>query len=447
MLRQCAAALFFLVTSCSQLALAGDFETDRLDNWHQWRGPEANGFAPRAEPPLKWDEKTNVKWKVMVPGGGSSTPIVWDNQIFIQTAVRTDRKEETPPTEIAKAPGGNPFRIQRPTNYYKFIVMSFDRNTGEVVWEQVATEQVPHEGHHQHHGFASQSPVTDGDYVYVSFGSRGIYCYDLKGNPQWNRNFGKQRVYRFFGEASSPVLHGDTLIVNWDNEAGSFLITLDTRTGKTKWKVDRDEHTSWATPLVVKQGRKTQIVVNGNNKCRGYDFETGDVIWECGGQTLAIIPSPVTHGGLVYCMSGYPGSALNAIPLDSTGDISGTEKIAWKYNRDTPYCPSPLLYGDRLWFNKSNRAVLTSLDARTGRAIIKKKRMSGLKNLYASPVGADEKIYFTGRDGTTLVLAEGPEYKVLSTNRLDDSIDASPALVGNEIFLRGKEYLYCIVGN
>jgi outer membrane protein assembly factor BamB len=445
-LKQCAAALVFLVICCSRLAFGADFETDQVNNWHQWRGPEANGFAPRAKPPLEWDEKTNVKWKVAVPGDGSSTPIVWGNQIFIQTAVQTDRKEEKPPAEIAEAPGGNTFHIERPTNYFKFVVMSFDRSTGTVIWEREATEQVPHEGHHQHHGFASQSPVTDGEYLYVSFGSRGIYCYDLKGNLKWTRDLGKQRVYRFFGEASSPVLHGDALIVNWDNEAGSFLVALDTRNGDTKWKVDRDEHSSWATPLIAERNGKTQIVVNGGNKCRGYDFETGDVIWECGGQTQAIIPSPVAHDGLVYCMSGYPGSALIAIPLDSTGDISGTDKIAWKHNQDTPYCPSPLLYGDRLWFNKANKAVLTSLDARTGRTIIDKQRMD-LKTIYASPVGADGKIYFADRDGATLVLAEGPKYKVLSTNRLDGTIDASPALVGKEIFLRSNKHLYCITEN
>jgi outer membrane protein assembly factor BamB len=428
-------------------AFAGDFDDNRLSNWHQWRGPEANGFAPTADPPTTWDQETNVKWKVAVPGQGESTPIVWGNRVFITTAIETERQEEQAPDEEAKAPGGNPFRIQRPKNYHQFVVQCYDRENGGLLWQQIATEQLPHEGHHKDHGFASPSPVTDGKFVYASFGSRGIYCWDVEGNLRWNRDLGDLRMIRFFGEGSSPVLDGETLIVNWDHEGDSFLYALDARTGKTKWQTAREEGSTWSTPLVVEfEGRK-QVVVNSNTKARGYDFESGEVLWECGGQTRAIVPCPIAREGLVYLMSGYPASALVAVPLDSSGDITGTEKIAWSRDRDTPYCPSALLYDGKLYFNKSNRAILTCLDARTGEAIIEKQRLPDLMSVYASPVGAAGRIYFTGRDGTTLVLADGPEIEVLATNKLDESIDASPALVGNEIFLRGKEHLYCISGD
>lgn len=438
------ALLTMLVLAAARLLAAADFQSERLNNWHQWRGPLANGFAPHAEPPLSWDEQTNVKWKVAVAGEGSSTPIVWQNRVFLLTAVKTDRKEEAPPEEIAEAPGGNPFRIERPTNYYKFHALCYDRQTGDLLWQRLATEKVPHEGHHHDHGFASSSPVTDGQYVYTSFGSRGVYCYDVSGNLKWQRELGTARMYRFFGEASSPVLHHGTLIVNFDHEGDSFLIALDARTGETIWKVDRNERSSWATPLVVEYDGQTQIVVNANGKARGYEFETGEVLWECGGQTLAIIPCPVAFDGLVFCMSGYPGSALVAIPLDARGDITGTDKIAWQHNQNTPYCPSPLLYGDRLWFNKSNRSVITCLDARTGEPILETQRLSGLRGIYASPVGADGRIYITGRSGATVVIADEPELNVLATNRLEDDIDASPALVDREVFLRGRKHLYCI---
>lgn len=425
----------------------GDFDNERLHNWHQWRGPEANGFAPMADPPTTWGPESNVKWRVPVPGQGESTPIVWGQRIFITTAIKTDREEEQPPAEIAEAPGGNPFRIDRPTHYYQFVVQCYDRANGQVLWQQIATEQVPHEGHHHDHGFASPSAVTDGEYVYASFGSRGIYCWDMEGHARWERDLGDMRIYRFFGESSSPVLVGETLIVIWDHEGESSLYSLDARTGATKWQVSREQGSTWSTPLVVDFAGRKQIVVNSNKKARGYDFETGQVLWECGGQTLAIIPCPVAYEGRAYLMSGYPASALVAVPLDSTGDITMSDKIAWSRDQDTPYCPSPLLYAGKLWFNKSNNAILTCLDARTGEAIIDRTRLPDLRNIYASPVGAAGRIYFTDRDGTTLVLADEPQLKVLATNKLDTAIDASLALVDREIILRSKEHLYCIEGD
>jgi outer membrane protein assembly factor BamB len=231
---------FVLLATLSWPALAGDFEQNRRDNWHQWRGPEANGFAPNADPPITWGPETNVKWKVEVPGQGESSPIVWGDRVLVTTAIETDRKEEKPPAEAPEAPGGNPFRIERPTNYYQFVVLCYDRKSGKPLWQQVATEQVPHEGHHKDHGFASPSPVTDGRHVYTSFGSRGIYCWDMDGKLKWSRDLGDLHMYRFFGEGSSPVLDGQTLIVNWDHEGDSFLNALDTRTGERTWQVQRE---------------------------------------------------------------------------------------------------------------------------------------------------------------------------------------------------------------
>jgi outer membrane protein assembly factor BamB len=428
---------------CS-VATASDFDQQRLNNWHQWRGPEANGFSPTADPPITWGPDANVKWRVEVPGQGESTPIVWGDRVFLTTAIRTEREEEQPPAETAEAPGGNPFRIERPTLYYRFVVQCYDRRNGKLLWERVATEQVPHEGHHKDHGFASPSPVTDGQAVIASFGSRGLYCYDVEGNPRWQRDLGDLQMYRFFGEGASPVLDGETLVVNWDHEGDSFLYALDARSGETRWQVPREEGSSWSTPLVVEFAGRKQVVVNANTKARGYDFATGKVLWECGGQTRAIVPCPVAYDGKVFLMSGYPGSALVAAPLDADGDITGTDKVAWTRNEDTPYCPSALLMDGKLYFNKSNTAIMTCLDARTGEPIIAKQRLPDVRNIYASPVGAAGRVYFTDRDGTTVVLEAGPELKVLATNKLDAPIDASPALVGNQIILRSKTHLYCI---
>ena len=433
--------MFTCLLPLAVTAAADDFDAERMHNWHQWRGPLATGVAPRGEPPIKWDEKTHIKWKAEIPGLGSSTPIVWGDQVFVLSAIKTDRNAEKPPRtdERAKtAPEGN---------YYQFVVLSFDRATGKLRWKEVACEAVPHEGRHNTNTHASASPTTDGRRLYVSFGSRGIYCYDLAGRLLWKRELGLMRTRFGWGEAISPVIHGDSLIVNWDHEDSSFLVSLDGRTGETRWRADRDEPTSWATPLVVSHNGRDQVVVSATKRVRGYDLATGKVLWECGGQTTNVIASPVASGGVVFCMSNYGESAAYAIPLDSSGDITGSDRLIWSHPRGTPYVPSPLLLDDRIYFLRSNSNILTCLDAKTGRPLIDQVRVPDLKNVYASPTAASGRIYLVDRDGATIVLnsaAPGSALEVLATNKLDDPIDASPAIVGPELFLRGRGHLYCI---
>jgi outer membrane protein assembly factor BamB len=430
-------------------------DSESLRNWPHWRGPLANGVAPLAHPPLAWDENTNIKWKAKIPGDSTATPIVWGDQVFLITAVKTDREmEATPPA--ADAPKAR-FNIKPPQNYYQFIVMSVDRKSGQTRWQQIAKEEVPHEGHHPDGSFASASPTTDGKHLYVSFGSRGVYCYDLDGHQKWSRDLGRMTIMNRFGEGSSPVIFGDSVIVNWDHEKGSFLTSLDAATGETLWKVDRDEATTWATPLLVEYQGRTQVIVNGSRRVRSYDAKTGELIWACGGQGPSAIPCPVTDGKLTFAMTGFIINSLYAIPLDSVGDITrDKEKIAWKRNQGTPYVPSPLLYGELLYFTAGNKGILSCLNAQTGEPLIERQRLQGVDNVYASPVGADNRIYITSREGTTVVIERGGVEKpageepgpgkpvILATNKLDDRFDGSPAVVGDEIFLRGRDSLYCI---
>lgn len=424
-------------------ARAGELAGPPLENWHQWRGPLATGFAPRADPPLQWDEKTNIQWKYPLPGHSSATPIVWGHRVFVLAAFDTGRKAA--PADIPPVDPTFPKKTKAPDTYYRFVVLCIDRNTGKLLWEQAATEQVPHEGHHPTHNYAAGSPMTDGRFLYVSFGSRGLYCYDLDGKPQWRRDLGKMHTRLGWGEGLSPVVHGDVLIMNWDHEGDSCLYALDAKTGKTLWKVDRDEVSSWATPLIVEhQGRK-QVVVTATKKVRSYDLMTGEVIWQCGGQTVNVIPAPVAKGDVVYCMSGYQGSFACAIPLASKGDVTDSQ-LLWRHTRGNPYVPSPLLVGDRLYFTQQNTNLLTCLDIQTGKPLIDRARLTGLGNMYASPVCAGERIYITDRSGTTVVVRRSDKLEVLATNHLDDTIDASPALVGKQLFLRGQKSLYCIGG-
>jgi outer membrane protein assembly factor BamB len=445
-------------------ALAGaapvEVSSQAQQNWPSWRGPLANGVAPFADPPTNWDENTNVKWKVKIEGESTATPVVWGDQIFLTTAIKTDREIEAPPANDAKkaAPRGR-FNTAPPKNYYQFIVMSVDRKTGRTRWQQIAREEVPHEGHHPDGSFASASPTTDGKNLYISFGSRGVYCYDLAGNQKWTRDFGRMTIINRFGEGSSPVIHGDAVIVNWDHQDGSFITCLDAATGETRWKVDRDETTTWATPLVIDREGRTQVVVHGSKRVRSYDLKSGELIWSCGGQGPSAIPCPVSDGKLTFAMTGFIINSLYAIPLDSVGDITTEkEKIAWRRNQGTPYVPSPLLYGDLLYFTAGNKGILSCLKAATGEPVIDRQRLQGIDNVYASPVGAADRIYLMSREGTTLVIKHGAFDKtegaeadktplkamVLATNKLDDRFDASPALVGKEIFLRGRQFLYCI---
>jgi outer membrane protein assembly factor BamB len=430
------------LTCCAWFIAAAVRAEDPQDNWPHWRGPNANGTAPKGDPPVKWDDRKNIKWKAPLTGKGSTTPIIWGDQVFILTAVKTDRVAKD--DELPKPDPKFEKKTTVPTNFYKFLVQSFDRKTGKPRWEKVAAEQVPHEGHQPTHSYAGGSPTTDGKYLYVSFGSRGAYCYDLDGKLQWDRDLGRLNTRLGWGEAVTPVVHGDTLLLNWDQEADSALICLNARDGKTKWKIDRDEKTSWNTPLVVERQGTTQVIVNGTNRVRSYDLETGKELWQCGGMTVNAIPSVVAAGGVVYCMSGYKGYMACAISLDAKDDVTDTDKILWRHDKGTPYVPSPLLVGDRLYFTQANEAFLTILDIKTGKPVLDAERLPGVGSFYASPVAAAGRVYLTGRDGATLVLKQSDKLEVLAKNPLDDPIDASPAVVGKQLFLRGEKFLYCI---
>lgn len=457
------------------VSLARADEADKY--WPNFRGPEYTGVAPQGNPPITWSEASNIKWKIELPGRGSGSPIVWGDRIYLQTAIKTDRtaeetaeKKTTPvqfvstgevmvaqaesapaaePRDRERRRGGRPggfggFETEKPTNYYQFAVLCIDRNTGKTLWQKTATEAIPHEGHHGTASFASSTPVTDGKNLYVSFGSRGIYSFDMEGNLRWKRELGIMHTRHMFGEGSSPALYDDTLVINWDHEGQSFITALDANTGDIKWKVDRDEETTWNTPLILEYNGKMQVIINGMNRARGYDLANGETIWECGGQAMGAVPTPLSYKGLVYCMTGHRGAALYAIPLSAQGDITDTDKVAWKLDKDTPYVPSPLLYGDQLYFIKSNNGILSCVKAESGEEVYKTKRLPDIDMIYASPVAAAGKVYIAGRNGVTDVIKHGPEFEVLATNVLDEPIDATPAIVGKEIIIRGEKSLYCI---
>lgn len=416
-------------------------------DWPQWRGPLASGAAPVGDPPSSWSETENVRWKIEIPGYGQASPIVWGDRVFVLTAIPAGPGDDS---------GGGFFaRLRRrfmgtvrSGDLLNFVIVALDRRDGSVVWERTAVTEQPHEGRHNTGSWASGSAVTDGEVVCAFFGSRGLHCYDMDGTPLWDRDFGDMRIRMGFGEGASPALHGDAIVVVWDHEGQSFITALDKRTGAERWRTDRDESTSWSTPLVVEHAGGTQVVTSATDGVRGYDFETGALLWEGEGVTTNAIPSPVAAGGIAYLMSGYRGNRLYAVDLASArGNIARGRGIVWSLDRDTPYVPSPVVHDGILYFTKSNSGVLSAYDAATGRNLYGPVRLSGIRDVYASPVIAAGRLYVTSRDGVTLVAKAGPEFEILSMNRLDDGFDASPAVVGGEIYLRGRQYLYCIAAD
>ncbi len=412
----------------------------KTSSWTNWRGPNLNGSAAaNAKPPIKWDSGTNIQWVADLKGEGTSTPIVWEDQIFVLSAEKTDRKGEssTPTNEASKT--------IRPDVFYRFLVTCIDRNSGKTIWQKLAAEEVPHEGKHDTHTYAAGSPVTDGERLYASFGSRGLFCYSLDGELLWQQDLGDMRTRFGWGEAVTPALAGDLLIVNWDQETNSFITALDKITGKSVWKVDRTgEVTSWNTPLVTEWDGSLMAVVNGTERARAYDVRTGKELWSCGGQTVNAIPSPIRFENFVVCMSGYRTAAAYAIPLDSMGDLTGTGKTLWHHAQGTPYVPSPSLSGHRLLFTAANNGLLSCLDVRTGKPIADRRRINGVSALYASPLVAGGHAYLISRDGATAVLKDDDTLEEVALNKLSGTFDSSPVAVDHQLFLRSWTQLFCI---
>jgi outer membrane protein assembly factor BamB len=405
--------------------------------WGQWRGPEASGVSRTATPPIEWSETENIRWKIEIPGRGSSSPVVWEDRVYLTTAI---------PDGIDMAASHDPRGGLRPRGVHRFVVMAVSRQDGSIVWERTVRQEEPHEPAHTDNGtWASGSIVTDGEHVFAYFESRGLYAFDMDGALQWELDLGDKAMRNQFGEGSTPALHGDRLVIVWDHLGGqSFVVTLDKNTGEEIWRADRDEIDTWATPLVVEVDGRSQVIVPGMERLRSYALADGSIVWESEGLTMNPIPSPVQSDGIMIAMSGFRGNDLKAVRLaGASGDITGTDSIVWEVDRDTPYVPSPLLYDGVVYFLKTNSGILTALDAATGEPVIGLQRLEGVPNVFASPVGADGRIYFPGREGATLVMRQGA-YEILATNVLDDGFDASPALVDNEIYLRGYRYLYSI---
>lgn len=426
-------------------------------HWPQWRGPFFTGMA-RGDAPTNWSDSSNIKWKTDIPGKGHSTPVIWGDRIFLTTAIPTGKPAPAVPAPAPSAnqtaPGGQgearrgrgPGGDAGPQVEHRFEVLCLDRKTGKLLWQKTAKVATPHEGYHRQYGsFASNSPVTDGKYVYAFFGSRGVYAYDFNGKLIWEKDSGVQMKIKLgFGEGTAPLLDGNHLFLVFDHEAGSFMVALDKRNGKELWRVERDEATSWSTPLAIDHAGRRQIIVAATKKVRSYDAENGKVLWETAGLGANAIPVPVYQNGVVYVMSGYREPRLMAIRLGKEGDLTGSDSILWSQTRGLAYTTSPVLHDNKLYVLTDN-GLISAFNAMTGEPYFLQVRLPKSYNFKASPAGANGKLYLATEDGDVVVLRMGEKFEVIATNTLADQVFiATPVIAGGELFLRGQNKLFCI---
>ncbi|MEJ6717833.1 MAG: PQQ-binding-like beta-propeller repeat protein [Akkermansiaceae bacterium] len=417
--------------------------------WPSFRGADARGIGSNAGLPTRWSATENVEWKTDLPGRGWSSPIVWNNRVFLTTVVNLG-ESETPQKGLYF--GGE--RPGFPDTVHQWKVFCLDLDSGKVLWQRQVHEGKPQSSIHLKNSYASETPVTDGEQVYCRFGNLGIFTFDLDGNLKWSKRFAPRKTRLGWGTASSPVLHGKRIYLVNDNHETSWIMALDKATGKEIWKIDRDEKSNWSNPFIWENGKRTEIVTAGTGKVRSYNLD-GKELWSLKGMSSITIATPYAPGGLLYVSSGYVGDftkPLYAIRPGASGDISlkklketSSEFIEWCNWKAAPYNPTTLLYGDQVYV-LLDRGWMSSLDPKTGEEIYDKKRLPPGPGFTVSPWAYNGMIFCLNEDGATFVCKAGKTFELLGTNRLgdDDMCMACPAMVGDRLLIRTAERLYCI---
>jgi outer membrane protein assembly factor BamB len=418
----------------------------RAANWPQWRGPGGQGISDEQQIPLEWSSTRNVAWKTPVAGQGHSQPIVWDNRVFLTSeiegapAVGHKAPEHRLEGEIFKHPDsvGSDKR-------HRLTVLAFDLATGKQLWERTAYDGTVFDDRHKRSSYAAATPVTDGTRVYAYFGPEGVYAYDFQGNLVWKTSVGQFPLLGM-GTGTSPLLYKNLLIIQRDENAGdnSFIAALDTSTGKEVWRTRRTVEASWSTPVLVDADGRTELVTNGSQLIVGYDPATGRELWRAKGVESNAIHTPLVGRGLVIATAGFPAKRVIAIRPGGSGDIRGTDRIAWQYDKGTAYVVSPILYGDYVYL-VSDKGILTCLDAKTGEVKYEGGRVPVPASFMASPVAVRDRLLLTSIDGDTYVIRAGPTHEVIGTNAIGEPVYASLAVSQGRILVRGASHLFCIL--
>ena len=414
-------------------------------NWPQWRGPGGQGISTEKNLPTEWSATKNIKWKTPIAGRGHSSPIVWGNRIFLTTAIEG---AIVPGAKAVKHMDGDKEFLHPDSvgadHKHTFKVICLNADTGKILWDQTAYEGTPYDNRHRKSSFASSTPATDGKLVYAFFGTEGLYAYDMGGKLVWKADLGKLGTVGM-GTGTSPILYQNLLILQCDEENGaaSFIVALDKKTGREVWKSPRKVQVSWATPILVRTPRRTELITIGNETVIAYDPATGKELWRHKGVESNAIPSPVANQEMVFVTAGFPTKIAMAIRLGGSGDLTNSANVAWKYSKGTAYVPSPILYDDYLYLT-TDKGILTCLDARTGEVKYDGGRVPIPATFTASPVAFEGKILLTSEDGDTFIVRAGPKHEILGTNSLSEPVYASPAIADRKIFIRGERNIYCI---
>ncbi|MEZ5352168.1 MAG: PQQ-binding-like beta-propeller repeat protein [Bryobacteraceae bacterium] len=418
-------------------------------DWTQFRGPGANGVVPdNPALPDTWSATENIAWRTPIPGAGWSSPVVSGGLVFLTSVISS---AETEPPKKGLYFGGN---RGKPTGVHRWMVYAVDAKTGKPVWEREVQKGVPAIARHLKNTYAAETPVADRDHVYVYFGSAGLFCFDHAGKLVWTYRVQPKETRYGWGTAASPVLHRDRIYLVNDNDEQSWLAAIDKSNGREIWRVNRDEKSNWATPFVWEHDGRIEIVTPGTQRVRSYDGD-GKLLWEFGGMSSIVIPTPFARHGLLYIASGYVGDQVRpvfAIRPGARGDISlkpgetSNRWVAWHLPQGGPYNPSPLVHGD-YYYTLYDRGFLTCHDAKTGKEVYGKVRLDPDSAAFtASPWAYNGKLFAVSEDGDTFVIQAGPEYKLLRKNKLDEMVMATPAIADGSLFLRTATHLYRIGG-
>jgi outer membrane protein assembly factor BamB len=424
-------------------------------SWPRFRGPDASGIADGQQLPVRWNgmDGTNIRWKVPIAGLAHSSPIVWGDRLFVTSAISSLPGASFKPGLY----GDGDASTDRSS--HRWVLTAIDRKTGKTIWERTAFEGVPKQKRHIKSTYASSTPVTNGRIVVAYFGSHGVYAFDLDGKPLWQKDLGRIDAGAYdlpeyeWGTASSPIIFNDLVIVQADQQTGSFLIALNATTGETVWKTLRDELPSWGTPTVYRStqpGRGPELVTNASNFIRGYDPMTGKELWRLGGSSKITAPTPVFTEDFILVASGRRDEKpIFVIRPGARGDITlgagqtSNATVVWSKRGRGPYMPTPLIYHDQVYV-LGNDGIFDAYGLRTGSEVYRERIPHHGSGFSASPVVSDGHIVLSSEDGDMFVVTAGPSFSIVGTNPMGEPLMATPAIVDRTMYVRGQHHLFAI---
>ena len=437
----------FLFTLALYLTLAS---VAQAQNWPSFRGQNGAGVGDGNNPPTAWDaqKSINILWKTPIPGLGHSSPIVWKDRIFVTTAISRDANSQFVHgiTETGASADDN--------SKHSWRVYCLDKNTGRIIWEKAVYEGVPKVKRHVKASYANPTPATDGKHLVISFGSEGLYCFDLDGKLLWKQDLGvldggwSSDAGSHWGFGSSPVIYKHLAIVQCDTQNQSFVAAFNLADGKRVWQMTREEDSSWSTPTIYESKDRAELITSGTKYYRGYDPLTGKELWRMADGVDVKIPTPVATNDLYFLGGGATNTrhAFYAVRAGARGEIKPGEadakSIAWQSSQIRPHVVTPIVYGDYLYVCTDN-GILSQYQAATGEPTFRARLGSG-GSFSASPVAADGKLYFASEDGDVFVIKAGATFELLARNAMGEVVFATPAIAGKMIVIRGQHHVFGI---